>query len=112
MAQCSPLSDSVKATWDADSTIETLLARLSQTDVQSAQSDADVDAFNAREVENRKLVGAEAILDELDTAHRRLVEIARTLTEDELRERIPLSLVAWDTYLHYPDHAQDLGFAD
>src|SRR5437667_137757 len=68
-------------------------------------SDADVDAFNAREVENRKLVGAEAILDELDTAHRRLVEIARTLTEDELRERIPLSLVAWDTYLHYPDHA-------
>jgi len=75
-------------------------------------SDADVDAFNAREVENRKLVGAEAILDELDTAHRRLVEIARTLTEDELRERIPLSLVAWDTYLHYPDHAQDLGIAD
>lgn len=41
--QRSPLSDSVRAAWTAEPTVESLLARLSQTDVQQAQSDADVD---------------------------------------------------------------------
>ena len=42
--QRSPLSDLVKDAWTADPTIETLLARLSQADVQTAQGDADIDA--------------------------------------------------------------------
>jgi uncharacterized protein DUF4157/succinylglutamate desuccinylase/aspartoacylase family protein len=46
--QRSPLSDSVKAAWTADPTLEALLARLSQADVQGAQTDADVDAEVAR----------------------------------------------------------------
>jgi hypothetical protein len=41
--QRSPLSDDVKAAFTADPKIETLLARLSQADVQAAQADADVD---------------------------------------------------------------------
>ena len=48
LVQRSPLSDSVKDAWTADPKIEALLARLSQTDVQAAQSDADVDAEIAR----------------------------------------------------------------
>jgi hypothetical protein len=51
--QRSPLSDSVRAAWTADSTIEALLARLAQGDVQAAQSDADVDAEIARLLANR-----------------------------------------------------------
>jgi hypothetical protein len=46
--QRSPLSDSVKDSWTADPKIESRLARLSQSDVQTAQSDADVDAEIAR----------------------------------------------------------------
>jgi hypothetical protein len=48
LLQRSPLSDSVKAAWDAEPKLEALLARLSQPDVQAAQGDADVDAEIAR----------------------------------------------------------------
>lgn len=41
--QRSPLSDSVRAAYKADPSLEALLARLSQSDVQSAQKDTDVD---------------------------------------------------------------------
>ena len=44
----SPLSDAVKAAWTADPSVDALLARLSQPDVQGAQSDADLDAELAR----------------------------------------------------------------
>ncbi len=48
LVQRSPLSDSVKAAWTADPKIEALLARLSQSDVQTAPNDTDVDAEIAR----------------------------------------------------------------
>ncbi len=48
VVQRSPLSDSIKDAWTADPKIEALLARLSQSDVQTAQGDADVDAEIAR----------------------------------------------------------------
>ncbi|MEO8223860.1 MAG: DUF4157 domain-containing protein [Gammaproteobacteria bacterium] len=43
----SPLSDQIQAVWTATPTLEALLARLGQSDVQAAQSDADVDALLA-----------------------------------------------------------------
>lgn len=46
--QRSPLSDSVEAAWNAEPTLDALLARLSQADVQAEQGDADVDAALAR----------------------------------------------------------------
>lgn len=49
----SPLSDSVKSAWTADPKIETLLARLSQPDVQTAQSDTDVDTEISRDLSGR-----------------------------------------------------------
>jgi hypothetical protein len=42
--QRSPLSDSVRNTHVADSSLEALLARLAQNDIQAAQTDTDVDA--------------------------------------------------------------------
>jgi hypothetical protein len=48
LLQCSALSDSVKNAWAVEPKLEALLARLSESDVQSAQSDADVDAEIAR----------------------------------------------------------------
>jgi hypothetical protein len=48
LVQRSPLSDKVKAAWDADPRIEVLLARLGQDDVQQDQKDGDVDAEIAR----------------------------------------------------------------
>lgn len=48
LVQRSALSDLVKVAWTADPTIEGLLARLGQSDVQAAQTDADVDAEIAR----------------------------------------------------------------
>lgn len=42
--QRSPLSDSVRNTHVADSSLEALLARLAQSDIQAAQTDTDVDA--------------------------------------------------------------------
>jgi hypothetical protein len=44
LVQRSPLSDSIKTAWAAEPTLEALLARLSNADVQNAQGDTDVDA--------------------------------------------------------------------
>jgi hypothetical protein len=51
--QRSPLSDSVEHAWTAEPTLEALLARLSQADVQANQADADVDAVVARLLRGR-----------------------------------------------------------
>lgn len=74
-----------------------------------------VDEFNRRAVESRRLVGPEAMLDELDTSYRRFLEAVRTVTDDEvasgsLRRGI-LSVVAWESYLHFEDHYAELGVA-
>ena len=71
----------------------------------------DEDAFNAREIANRKLVGPEAILDELDTAHRRLREAVAALTDDDLRDPHVFQLVAGNSYAHYAQHAAELARA-
>jgi len=53
LVQRSELSNSVKDAWTADRTIEALLARLSQSDVQAKQTDTDVDAEIARILSKR-----------------------------------------------------------
>ena len=51
--QRSTLSDSVRAAHVADSSLEVLLARLAQSDIQSAQTDTDVDAELVRILSGR-----------------------------------------------------------
>jgi hypothetical protein len=71
----------------------------------------DADEFNARLVSSHRLVGAEALTDELDTTFRALrAEIA------ELSDKQVLANAGWviavagsNTYGHYAEHAAELG---
>ncbi|CAN5223885.1 hypothetical protein BH18CHL2_BH18CHL2_07950 [soil metagenome] len=66
-------------------------------------------AFNERAVRARALVGAEALLDELDTAYRRLDETAGSLSGDDLESRTVTGVIAFYTYLHWEEHYGELG---
>lgn len=68
-----------------------------------------VDEFNRRAVEERRLVGAEAILDELDAAHRRLVQAVREMPEEQLADKRALEWIVESTYAHYAEHVSELG---
>jgi hypothetical protein len=82
---------------------------------------ADVDTFNAGVVASHRLVGAEALLDELDTAHRRLVAEIAQLTEEQMRHDVRetpfgpatwvVAIVAGNSYGHYEEHAAELAAA-
>lgn len=79
----------------------------------------DTDAFNARVAESHKLVGAEALIDELDTAHRRLVEEIRQLSDEQVAAEVQptafgpqpwvVAVVAGNSYGHYAEHAAEVG---
>ncbi len=69
---------------------------------------AEVDAFNARAVEERSLVGAEAIVDELDTAHRLLLDEIAKLEDAQVRDSWTQHLVAGNTFEHYAEHRDEL----
>lgn len=80
-----------------------------------ATTDDEIDRFNARAVESRRLVGPEAMLDELDTAYRQLVAAVRGLRDEEIAGSShgsgALSIVAWCSYLHFDEHLAELGVA-
>ena len=71
----------------------------------------DADDFNARVVTSHRLVGAEALHDELDTAHRALRAELEQLADDRLGENDGqvIAVVAGNTYGHYAEHAAELG---
>lgn len=79
----------------------------------------DTDAFNARVVESHRLVGAEALVDELDTAHRRLVEAIRQLSDEQVAAEVQptafgpqpwvVAVVAGNSFGHYTEHAAEVG---
>ena len=67
-------------------------------------------AENARAVEAHKLVGAEAMFDELDTSYRRVRETIAKLDDDKLADNRIYGIVAFYTYLHWEEHLHlDLG---
>jgi len=67
-----------------------------------------IDAYNARSVRTHELVGPEAIVDELDTVHRNLVETIRGLGDGPIDERFA-STMPYYTYLHWEEHFAELG---
>ena len=83
-----------------------------------AEEARDTDAFNARVVEAHRLVGPEALLDELDTAHRRLAREIQHLTDEQVAADVRdtpwgpaswvVAIVAGNTYGHYAEHRQEL----
>lgn len=81
----------------------------------------DTDAFNARVAESHRLVGAEALVDELDTAHRRLTEEIARLSDEQIRQDVRptawgpqswvVAVVAGNSFGHYREHAEEMGIA-
>ena len=67
-----------------------------------------IQEFNDRSVRTHELVGPEAMIDELDTVYRRLVETVRGLGDGEIDERIA-STMPYYTYLHWEEHFEELG---
>jgi hypothetical protein len=67
-----------------------------------------IQEFNDRSVRTHELVGPEAMLDELDTVYRRLLETLRGLPAGDVDERIASSMPYY-TYLHWEEHFAELG---
>ena len=67
-----------------------------------------IQEFNDRSVRTHELVGPEAMIDELDTIYRRLVETVGGLGDGEVDERIA-STMPYYTYLHWEEHFGELG---
>ncbi|HUG06055.1 MAG TPA: maleylpyruvate isomerase N-terminal domain-containing protein [Candidatus Limnocylindria bacterium] len=69
-----------------------------------------IQAENDRAVEAHRLVGAEAMLDELDTSHRRLREAIAAIPDDRIRDPKVFGVIAFYSYLHWEEHlGPDLG---
>jgi hypothetical protein len=67
-----------------------------------------IQEFNDRSVRTHELVGPEAMIDELDTVYRQLIETVRALPAGEVDEKIAGSLPYY-TYLHWEEHLPELG---
>lgn len=66
-------------------------------------------AENARAVEAHRLVGAEAMLDELDTSYQRLREAIAKVSDERMADKVA-GVIAFYTYLHWEEHLhEDLG---
>jgi hypothetical protein len=70
----------------------------------------DADEFNARVVAQHRLVGAEALIDELDTTFRALRAELGQLSDEQIHanEDRAIAVVAGNTYGHYLEHAGEL----
>ena len=68
-----------------------------------------IDAFNARSIGERRLVGEEALLDELDSAYRVVREALAGLADADLADRRVFSIFAFTTYIHFEEHLAELG---
>ncbi len=71
---------------------------------------ATILAENDRAVEAHKLVSAEAMLDELDTSHKRVREAIAKIPDERMRDPKVFGVVGFYTYLHWEEHLhEDLG---
>jgi hypothetical protein len=70
-----------------------------------------IQAENERAVAAHRLVGAEAMLDELDTSHRRVRNLIISLADDRFGgDSESFNVIAFYTYLHWHEHLhEDLG---
>lgn len=66
-------------------------------------------AENARAVEAHRLVGPEAMLDELDTSHQRVREAIAKVSDERMADKVG-GVIPFYTYLHWEEHLhEDLG---
>jgi len=71
---------------------------------------SSADELNARLVSSHRLVGAEALLDELDTTFRSVRDEIGQLTDAQIHanEDEVVAVIAGNTYGHYEEHAAEL----
>ena len=69
---------------------------------------AEVDAFNADVVEQHRLVGAEAVLDEIESSHRLLLAELARLDDPPVGDGWVQRVVAGNTFAHYDEHRDEL----
>ncbi len=69
------------------------------------------DDFNARLVSSHRLVGAEALIDELDTTFRAVRQEVVLLTDQQIHANgdWAIEIVSGNTFGHYEEHAKELG---
>jgi DinB family protein/mycothiol maleylpyruvate isomerase-like protein len=88
--------------------MEQTIGEMQTKEVTSGWTQATIQEFNDRSVRTHELVGPEAMLDELDTVYRRLVETVRGLGGGDVDEQIAGSMPYY-TYLHWEEHFAELG---
>jgi hypothetical protein len=71
----------------------------------------DTDAFNARVAANHRLVGAEALVDELEEAFRMLRSEIAKLSDEKIHANDDwvIAIVTGNTFGHDAEHAKELG---
>ena len=71
----------------------------------------DADEFNERVRASHRLVGAEALTDELDTTFRALRAEVAQLSDEQVRANAGwvVAVTGGNTYGHYLEHASELG---
>jgi hypothetical protein len=65
-----------------------------------------IQAENERAVEAHRLVGAEAMLDELDTSHQRVREALVKVSDERMAAKVA-GVVPLYTYLHWEEHLHE-----
>ena len=72
---------------------------------------ADGDEFNARLISSHRLVGPEALTDELDTTFQSLRRELSGLTDEQVsaNDGWVVNVVAGTTFDHFDEHAKELG---
>ena len=88
--------------------MEQTIREMRTGELSSGWTKESIDAFNERSVRTHELVGPEAIVDELDTVYRNLVETVRGLGGGPIDERFA-GTMPYYTYLHWEEHLVELG---
>jgi Mycothiol maleylpyruvate isomerase N-terminal domain/Protein of unknown function (DUF1706) len=87
--------------------MEQTVREMQTKDFRSGWTNETILEFNDRSVRTHELVGPEAMIDELDTLHDRLVETVRGLGDGDVEERI--GALPYYSYLHWEEHFAELG---
>jgi hypothetical protein len=88
--------------------MEQTVREMQTSEFSTGWTSETIQEFNDRSVRTHELVGAEAMIDELDTVYRRLVGTVRGLPAGDVDERIAGTLPYY-TYLHWEEHYAELG---
>jgi hypothetical protein len=90
--------------------IEQTIREMQTNEVTTGWTATTIQEFNDRSVRTHELVGPEAMVDELDTVYRRLLETVRGLPAGDVDEKIAGSMPYY-TYLHWEEHFAELGIS-